>query len=164
MARRLAAAMVATFGLLSVLAMPPVAAQNDETTTTTATTDQSTASAVVSTAAEGDGGSKTGASSGAAADASAEAEPATVTVIAKRGDRGAAVRTLQTRLAAAGFSPGVIDGIFGRLTEGALISFQTAVGLEPDRSLRFGDRREAGIVQAAGRLRLRFLVDHHVDP
>ncbi|MDH3299464.1 MAG: peptidoglycan-binding protein [Acidimicrobiia bacterium] len=125
MGRRLAAAMVATFGLLSVVAVPPVAAQSDETTTTATTTDESTASTAASTTTEGNDSSTTG------ADPSAETESAAVTVIAKRGDRGAAVRTLQTKLAAAGFSPGVIDGIFGRLTQGALIAFQTAVGSNP---------------------------------
>lgn len=40
------------------------------------------------------------------------------------GSSGAAVRDLQTRLAAQGFSPGPIDGIFGPRTQAAVIAFQ----------------------------------------
>ncbi|MDH4278029.1 MAG: peptidoglycan-binding protein [Acidimicrobiia bacterium] len=129
MGRRLAAAVVATFGLLGVLGVLPVAAQGDDVTTTT-TTEESTASTAPSTAG-GDGTSSADTAEEGAASAAAALESTTSTVIAKRGDRGGAVRDLQTKLAAAGFSPGVIDGIFGRLTQGALTSFQTAVGLSP---------------------------------
>ncbi len=137
MSRRLAAAVVATFGLLGAVAGVPVAAQSvDETTTTTApAADESTADAGAAAVDDGHtaGTSGAGTSGAGAADPSAEVatETAAVNVIAKRGDRGDAVRELQTRLAAAGFSPGVVDGIFGRLTQGALTSFQTAVGLSP---------------------------------
>ncbi len=48
-----------------------------------------------------------------------------------RGSQGAVVRDLQTRLQAAGFSPGQIDGIFGPLTEGAVRQLQTARSLPP---------------------------------
>lgn len=41
-----------------------------------------------------------------------------------RGDRGPAVRRLQTLLKFARFDPGLIDGIFGPRTEAALIAFQ----------------------------------------
>ncbi len=113
---RLAAAVMATIGLLSVLAVPtPVAAQNDseaETTETTAT-------------AETDGASET-----ETAETSESTETAAPATIAKRGDRGGAVRTLQDRLTQAGFSPGTIDGIFGRRTQAAVTAFQQAVGLE----------------------------------
>ena len=42
------------------------------------------------------------------------------------------VRTLQRRLAAAGYPPGPIDGRYGPLTEGAVIRFQAARGLWVD--------------------------------
>ncbi len=63
-------------------------------------------------------------------DSSAETTAETGTVIAKRGDRGNAVRTLQAALNAAGFSAGPTDGIFGRLTQAAVTAFQAAVGME----------------------------------
>jgi len=50
----------------------------------------------------------------------------------RRGARGSAVTDLQGRLAAAGFSPGTADGIFGSLTDAALRSFQHARGLRVD--------------------------------
>ena len=127
MARTLAAATVAILGFLSVLAIPaPAAAQEaDDATTDGTATDEPASGDDTATADD-----TSQESDDAAAESDAEpAEAVTPTVIAKRGDRGAAVRTLQTKLADAGFSPGVIDGIFGRLTQGALISFQTTVGL-----------------------------------
>ena len=48
------------------------------------------------------------------------------------GSRGAAVVDLQRRLAAAGFSAGPADGIFGSRTDGAVRSFQRARGLKVD--------------------------------
>ena len=42
------------------------------------------------------------------------------------------VRTLQRRLAAAGFAPGPIDGQFGVVTEQAVRRFQIAHGLPAD--------------------------------
>ncbi|HEX3028528.1 MAG TPA: LysM peptidoglycan-binding domain-containing protein [Clostridia bacterium] len=50
----------------------------------------------------------------------------------RRGDTGPSVVKLQTLLLAAGFNPGPIDGIFGPLTESAVIAFQTAEGLVVD--------------------------------
>ncbi len=44
----------------------------------------------------------------------------------------AAVRALQRRLIAAGYSPGPVDGFYGPLTERAIISFQVAQGLPAD--------------------------------
>jgi RHS repeat-associated protein len=44
--------------------------------------------------------------------------------ILERGDRGGYVADLQMMLTNVGVSPGSIDGIFGRLTEGAVIGFQ----------------------------------------
>jgi peptidoglycan hydrolase-like protein with peptidoglycan-binding domain len=50
-------------------------------------------------------------------------------ILMERGDRGEDVRSLQLSLASAGFNPGPIDGIFGGLTESAVIDFQTSHGL-----------------------------------
>lgn len=44
----------------------------------------------------------------------------------ERGDRGAEVRDLQTRLNAAGYYSGPITGYYGRLTEAAVKRFQKA--------------------------------------
>ena len=59
-------------------------------------------------------------------DAYAQAEPATpaVTATLRRGSRGEEVATLQKELDQGGYSPGVIDGIFGPKTEEAVIAFQ----------------------------------------
>ena len=43
-----------------------------------------------------------------------------------------AVRVLQRRLITVGFSPGRIDGRYGPLTQGAVVRFQAARGLQPD--------------------------------
>jgi Putative peptidoglycan binding domain len=48
------------------------------------------------------------------------------------GDAGDEVRALQTALAAAGVSPGVIDGVFGPHTQAAVVAFQLRRGLVPD--------------------------------
>jgi len=50
----------------------------------------------------------------------------------RREDDGEAVRRLQQMLAAAGFSPGAVDGHFGQATDAAVRSFQKARGLEAD--------------------------------
>jgi peptidoglycan hydrolase-like protein with peptidoglycan-binding domain len=47
----------------------------------------------------------------------------------RRGAKGAAVRDLQARLGAMGFSPGAADGVFGAMTESAVRSFQLSRGL-----------------------------------
>ena len=48
------------------------------------------------------------------------------------GDRGGQVRDLQSRLNAAGFSIGPVDGVFGPKTRRAVIRFQRSVGLSQD--------------------------------
>lgn len=48
------------------------------------------------------------------------------------GDKSARVARLQTALAAAGFSPGKADGLYGPETRAAVIAFQKARRLEPD--------------------------------
>jgi len=53
-------------------------------------------------------------------------------VIAQRGDHGPSVVEIQNLLAAAGFSPGPVDGWYGVLTAEAVRSFQTDAGLRVD--------------------------------
>ncbi|WP_291353114.1 peptidoglycan-binding protein [Desulfosporosinus sp.] len=50
----------------------------------------------------------------------------------KMGSSGASVKKLQSKLAAAGFSPGGIDGIFGSKTRAAVVAFQKSQGLAQD--------------------------------
>lgn len=50
----------------------------------------------------------------------------------KKGSSGASVKKLQMKLAAAGYSPGKIDGIFGSRTEAAVLAFQKNRGLVQD--------------------------------
>jgi peptidoglycan hydrolase-like protein with peptidoglycan-binding domain len=50
----------------------------------------------------------------------------------ERGDAGPWVMRLQRRLAAAGFRPGRIDGVFGQATLGAVYAFQKITDLERD--------------------------------
>ncbi|MDR6990639.1 peptidoglycan-binding protein [Luteimonas sp. 3794] len=61
-----------------------------------------------------------------------QSAPASATPTLERDDRGPAVADLQTRLAAAGFSPGTADGIFGARTESAVRSYQASRGIEVD--------------------------------
>jgi N-acetylmuramoyl-L-alanine amidase len=56
-----------------------------------------------------------------------------MTVVLKRGSKGAAVRELQTSLNAARASPNlIVDGDYGDATEKAVRAFQTAAGLVDD--------------------------------
>ena len=50
----------------------------------------------------------------------------------KRGSKGKAVKEIQSRLLDIGFSPGKIDGVFGRITEIAVINFQRSQKLLTD--------------------------------
>lgn len=52
--------------------------------------------------------------------------------VLRRGSSGSAVVDLQQRLAALDFNPGSADGIFGALTESAVLSFQRSRGLLAD--------------------------------
>lgn len=52
--------------------------------------------------------------------------------ILRRGSRGTDVADVQTRLKELGYNPGPVDGIFGRMTEEAVIRFQRDRGLTPD--------------------------------
>ena len=58
------------------------------------------------------------------------------------------VRTLQRRLAAAGYPPGPIDGRYGPLTEGAVIRFQAAPRPVGRRHRRSAHARRARLAQA----------------
>ena len=50
----------------------------------------------------------------------------------RMGSSGASVVELQHLLLNAGFNPGAIDGIFGSMTQSAVIAFQRSKGLTPD--------------------------------
>jgi Putative peptidoglycan binding domain len=58
--------------------------------------------------------------------------PALTSGLLKQGTSGADVKALQRALAAAGHSPGTVDGDFGPKTEQALIAFQQAAGIPAD--------------------------------
>jgi peptidoglycan hydrolase-like protein with peptidoglycan-binding domain len=66
------------------------------------------------------------------AEAPVRAPPQPASQVLKLGDAGPEVRDLQERLRAAHFSPGVIDGIFGPHTQGAVVAFQVEQGLVAD--------------------------------
>jgi len=65
-------------------------------------------------------------------EASTGATPTPPPPLLKLGDAGDEVRDLQERLAAAGLSPGEIDGVFGPHTQAAVVAFQLQQGLVPD--------------------------------
>ncbi len=50
----------------------------------------------------------------------------------REGSRGPAVRELQSKLQAAGFNPGGVDGVFGPKTRAAVVAFQRAQGISVD--------------------------------
>jgi N-acetylmuramoyl-L-alanine amidase len=50
----------------------------------------------------------------------------------KRGSRGEVVKQIQKTLCGAGYHVGVIDGIFGQMTEDAVKAFQKSKGLKSD--------------------------------
>lgn len=84
------------------------------------------------------------------------AVPSGTVVMLRRGSSGAAVTNLQQKLAAAGFSPGAIDGKFGPATESAVRMFQTARGLAvdgivgPKTAAALGLSLPAGVPQTDG--------------
>jgi peptidoglycan hydrolase-like protein with peptidoglycan-binding domain len=61
-----------------------------------------------------------------------ESAPLAASPTLRLRDRGTAVKQLQTRLQAAGFSPGEVDGIYGQQTREAVLAFQRAKGLTVD--------------------------------
>lgn len=50
----------------------------------------------------------------------------------KHGDTGPVVEYLQRRLTELGYNPGVVDGVFGYITEQAVKNFQATHGLTID--------------------------------
>ncbi len=52
--------------------------------------------------------------------------------LSKYGSSGQEVRQIQTKLKAAGYYTGAVDGIFGAATRAAVIAFQKDCGLTPD--------------------------------
>lgn len=65
----------------------------------------------------------------------------------REGDRGVAVKQMQSQLNRIGFKPGPRDGIFGPRTEAALKRFQRSRGLEPTG--RFNEKTNAALERAA---------------
>ena len=56
--------------------------------------------------------------------------PTLIVEVLTRGSRGSKVRTLQTRLQAKGYDPGPVDGVYGGLTESAVVAYQQAKALD----------------------------------
>lgn len=56
--------------------------------------------------------------------------PTLLTEVLAKGDRGSKVRTLQTRLQAKGYNPGPVDGVYGSLTQSAVMAYQQARALD----------------------------------
>ena len=65
-------------------------------------------------------------------EARAGVPPVPPQTLLKLGDAGGDVRELQQQLAAAGFFPGEIDGVFGPHTQAAVVAFQLQQGLVAD--------------------------------
>lgn len=84
------------------------------------------------TTALNEGGSNAAGSSAAAADSSSSTSGSQVTSTLSYGSSGAEVKVLQQRLTDLGFLSSPVDGIFGALTEAAVIAFQSANGLYAD--------------------------------
>ncbi|MEN8113598.1 MAG: peptidoglycan-binding protein [Actinomycetota bacterium] len=77
--------------------------------------------------------------------AASEAAAAASDGILRNGSRGADVEALQSALVEAGYQPGPVDGIFGRRTELAVISFQEDHGLRVDGLAGTNTQRALGI-------------------
>ena len=56
-------------------------------------------------------------------------------VLIQPGDAGNAVKTIQLRLHELGFFQGLVDGVYGNITAGAVAAFQRAQGLTPSGSV-----------------------------
>jgi len=80
---------------------------------------------------DGIAGTSTIAALNAASGSSAPANPTGSTLL-KYGDKGDAVKALQTRLKELGYFNGTIGGNFGTITRDAVKAFQTAAGLTND--------------------------------
>lgn len=85
--------------------------------------------ASTSPGASGATGGTTGGSTGSAAPAPSGCA---ISSSLRVGSSGAQVRCLQQSLAANGYSPGPVDGIFGNQTRGAVVRYQQAKGLYVD--------------------------------
>lgn len=73
-------------------------------------------------------------------------------ILLRRGDRGAAVLALQTRLTGVGFSPGSLDGAYGDRTVAAVDRFQNTFRLGGDGSFdEMTDKRLAAFERDAAR-------------
>ena len=66
------------------------------------------------------------------------------------GSTGSTVRTIQERLSDWGYYTGKVDGIFGRLTRNAVVSFQRRNGLTADGIAGPATLRAIGISESSG--------------
>ena len=66
------------------------------------------------------------------------------------GSTGSTVRTIQERLSDWGYYTGKVDGIFGKLTRNAVVSFQRRNGLTADGIAGPATLRAIGISEASG--------------
>jgi peptidoglycan hydrolase-like protein with peptidoglycan-binding domain len=72
-------------------------------------------------------------------------DSAPTSALLRRGDRGEPVAVVQGELSNEGFDPGPIDGIFGPLTEAAVIDFQTTEQITVDGIVGPQTRRVLGV-------------------
>lgn len=70
--------------------------------------------------------------------------------LSKLGSRGEEVRKIQTRLKAWGYYSGNIDGIFGSITQKAVMRFQANNGLTPDGIAGTATLAKIGIASGTG--------------
>jgi hypothetical protein len=75
--------------------------------------------------------------------------PALTSGLLRQGTSGPEVKAIQQALAAAGHSPGTIDGVFGAQTVQALAAFQQSVGLPGDGV--WGPKTKAALEKKLGR-------------
>ena len=71
-------------------------------------------------------------------------------VLSKEGSRGEEVRQIQTYLNNWGYTPGKVDGIYGKQTKEAVIRFQKKNGLTPDGIAGPATLKAMGIFSSGG--------------
>jgi peptidoglycan hydrolase-like protein with peptidoglycan-binding domain len=109
-----------------------VSRSSDSTSRPSHSTSRSASEHTVSTVSRADTGSTTSQTSLSSFTAANGTQPRATTGSLRPGARGETVRSLQDQLRAAGFDPGLSDGVFGARTERAIRDFQRAQGLQVD--------------------------------
>ena len=82
--------------------------------------------------ADGQAGSATLAALNNAGTTAVPSTPESTATLLKKGDKGDAVKALQTSLITLGYLTGEVDGLFGSATKSAVTAFQAAYGLSTD--------------------------------